>query len=52
MSKHNRNTAPQEIFWPVGPDATFQGPLTDPEGSYTGLPLDPLEKPVQDVDDL
>ena len=24
----------------------------DPFGSYTGLPLNPLEKPVQDVDDL
>lgn len=52
MRKQNRNTAPQEIFWPVGPDATYQGPITDPEGSYTGLPLNPLEKPVQDVDDL
>ena len=25
---------------------------TDPFGSYTGLPLNPLEKPVQDADDL
>ena len=25
---------------------------TDPNGSYTGRPLDPNEKPVQDVDDL
>ena len=25
---------------------------TDPQGSYTGLPEDPLEVPVQDVDDL
>ena len=24
----------------------------DPFGSYTGLPINPLEKPVQDVDDL
>ncbi len=25
---------------------------TDPNGSYTGVPLDADEKPVQDVDDL
>ena len=25
---------------------------TDPQGSYTGQPLDPREKPVQDADDL
>ena len=25
---------------------------TDPQGSYTGAPLDPWEKPVQDADDL
>ena len=25
---------------------------TDPNGSYTGRPLDPHEKPVQDADDL
>ena len=24
----------------------------DPQGSYTGQPLDPMEKPVQDADDL
>ena len=24
----------------------------DPEGSYTGVPADPYEKPVQDADDL
>ena len=25
---------------------------TDPNGSYTGSPKDPYEKPVQDADDL
>lgn len=25
---------------------------TDPFGSYTGVPNDPYEKPIQDVDDL
>lgn len=26
--------------------------ITDPQGSYTGRPVDPKEKPVQDADDL
>ena len=26
--------------------------LTDPFGSYTGITVDPDEKPVQDADDL
>lgn len=26
--------------------------ITDPNGSYTGRPLDPNDKPVQDADDL
>jgi len=25
---------------------------TDPQGSWTGLPADPEEEPVQDADDL
>ena len=25
---------------------------TDPQGSYTGWPEEPYEKPVQDADDL
>jgi hypothetical protein len=25
---------------------------TDPFGSYTGIPVNPYEKPVQDADDL
>ena len=25
---------------------------TDPQGSYTGVPVNPEEKPVQDADDL
>ena len=30
----------------------MQSKKTDPEGSYTGVPDDPEERPVQDVDDL
>ena len=26
--------------------------VTDPNGSYTGCPADPDDKPVQDADDL
>ena len=26
--------------------------FTDPQGSWTGVPLDPFEEPVQDADDL
>ena len=26
--------------------------VTDPNGSYTGRPEDPEEKPIQDADDL
>ena len=30
----------------------FTSPKTDPQGSWTGRPLDPNEVPVQDADDL
>lgn len=30
----------------------FSADATDPMGSYTGIPLNPYEKPVQDADDL
>ena len=26
--------------------------VTDPFGSYTGIPVDPNERPIQDADDL
>ena len=32
--------------------AQFQAARTDPQGSYTGVPADPYETPVQDVNDL
>ena len=35
------------------PAASDPAPImTDPNGSYTGRPEDPSEKPVQDADDL
>lgn len=30
----------------------FMAAKTDPQGSWTGRPVDPYEVPVQDVDDL
>lgn len=30
----------------------FTAAKTDPQGSWTGRPLDPYEIPVQDADDL
>ena len=32
--------------------SNFYPPIQDPMGSYTGIPLNPFETPVQDVDDL
>ena len=32
--------------------AQLRSELTDPQGSYTGVPSDPWEVPVQDADDL
>ncbi len=31
---------------------SFEAAKTDPNGSYTGVPINPYEKPIQDVDDL
>ena len=31
---------------------SWQSAKTDPQGSWTGTPADPWEKPVQDSDDL
>lgn len=30
----------------------MQSKMTDPNGSYTGVPENPYEKPTQDADDL
>ena len=37
-------------FVPIG--SVNMGSPTDPFGSYTGVPLIPIEQPVQDADDL
>lgn len=33
-------------------DPSLISPKTDPQGMYTGVPLDPDKKPIQDADDL
>ncbi len=43
------NAGPEQ---PDGILAQFQAARTDPQGSYTGVPADPYETPVQDADDL
>ena len=32
--------------------SALRSPATDPDGSYTGCPVDPFDRPVQDADDL
>lgn len=34
------------------PPGSFQDKETDPQGSYTGVPADLNDTPVQDADDL
>lgn len=34
------------------PKDSLQARATDPQGSWTGVPANPWEKPVQDADDL
>lgn len=31
---------------------SMQSSVTDPDGSYTGVPENPCDQPIQDVDDL
>lgn len=42
----------REIMNKVEEMIDMQASKTDPLGSYTGVPVDPDEKPVQDADDL
>ena len=51
MRKDKRESTTERIpcFWPDGTSGMLN---VDPFGSYTGLPEEPFEKPVQDADDL
>jgi hypothetical protein len=46
MKKRNKDTL--QPGWPVAPGCS----PADPFGSYTGVPEDPEDAPVQDADDL
>lgn len=49
----NKNVIPLLPLWGTGMGPLPAPPIvTDPNGSYTGRPVDPAEKPVQDADDL
>lgn len=39
----------KKIILPIAP---LLATMTEPQGSYTGIPLDIREEPVQDADDL
>ena len=45
MKKRKKEQKTGEAWWPGHAQ-------TDPQGSWTGKPDDPMEKPVQDADDL
>ena len=43
MKKRKKDAPVERVETPSFPD---------PQGSWTGVPLDPFEEPVQDADDL
>ena len=45
MKKRRENHRKEDAWWPGHAK-------TDPQGSWTGKPEDPMEQPVQDADDL
>lgn len=46
----------EKIILPLPPEGGLMNPtgliVTDPQGSYTGVPEEAYQVPVQDVDDL
>ena len=54
--KKEKPPLPQEkierITWKIRQMTAGNMSKTDPNGSYTGVPLNPMEIPVQDADDL
>ena len=49
MNKRRQKPTPMEKAREL---SQFTAAKTDPQGSWTGRPLDPYEVPVQDADDL
>jgi hypothetical protein len=55
QKKGSENMEQKKDRWSVVPPlmrSNFFPPIADPMGSYTGIPEDPFETPVQDADDL
>lgn len=46
--EHRKKTDPRSAEKPARPSPI----ITDPQGCYTGRPIEKLETPVQDADDL
>ena len=49
--KYEQKTVPFYSY-PDGPFHNVRFGMTDPLGSYTGVPVSPEDVPVQDADDL
>lgn len=54
MSRKKKEKEKAAVCYPLvqGTANTMGVFITDPMGSYTGVPLDPDDRPVQDADDL
>ena len=51
-SCQNKKDAPTHVNFYAKMSTDQNRINTDPQGSYTGVPDDPYDKPIQDADDL
>ena len=51
-SCQNKKDAPTRVNFYAKMSTDQNRINTDPQGSYTGVPDDPYDKPIQDADDL
>lgn len=52
LNKHDKSHKKNEVMDKVENIISMKNSITDPNGSYTGVPKNPHDKPVQDADDL
>ena len=52
MEKKKETARPENPMDKAMHMTLWQSAKTDPQGSWTGIPADPYEVPVQDADDL
>lgn len=52
MGKNKEKKKSSEVSDKLQGMFTMKNTKTDPSGSYTGVPVNPYEQPVQDADDL